>query len=266
MYDGATIRPCCHAVIPAMLLGLTTASLAQTVAPTMPAASAKTAITLQPYTAADLSASAGVPAGWKVTQSGGAEIIMTGPEGEIVFLGTMILAHNGAFQLGQKGPAPAALSMPDSASLAQKLTMIAQQNAAVVGQPDPQVVIASASPFQGAPGLGQCGNFVLNLVGKTAQGQLAPLSATAYFCSSPPDQAGLFKNIFVMAQAPVAIAAQFAPTATAIFASYRIPVRAVPNSLQSTNCFDASIRGIPTFFLPVSCGGPWPDPSPTGPQ
>ena len=248
-----------------MLVCLSAASLAQAVAPAA-APNPKTVIALQPYTAADLSASAGVPASWKVTQSGGGEIIMMGPEGEIVFLGTMILAHNGAFQLGQKGPAPAALSMPDSASLAQKLTMIAQQNAAVGGQPDPQVVIASASPFQGAPGLGQCGSFVLSLVGKTAQGQLAPLSATAYFCSSPPDQAGLFKNIFVMAQAPVAIAAQFAPTATAIFASYRIPVRAVPNSLQSTNCFDASIRGIPTFFLPVSCGGAWPDPAPTGPQ
>jgi hypothetical protein len=202
-----------------MLLTLTASALAQTAAP----AAAKPSIPLTPYTAPDQSASAGVPAGWKVTKSGGTAIIMSGPQGETVGLGSTVIAHNGAFQPGQKGPAPAAFSMPYSASLAQKLTAIEQQGAAFAGQPNPQVVIATSTPLQAPQALGQCGKLVFSFNGKTAQGQVAPLKALAFFCSLPPDQAGLFKNIMIVAQAPVATAAQSAPTALAIFASYKIP-------------------------------------------
>jgi hypothetical protein len=206
-----------------MVLALSACTQAQTIAPASPAANAKHAIPLQPYTAPDGSASAGVPAGWKVTQGGGTAIIMAGPQGEIVALGNTVIAHNGAFVLGQKGPAPAALSMPYSATLAQKLTMLLQQGAALQGQPNPQVVGTSATPAQKSPVLGQCAKFAFNFNGKTAQGQLAPLKAMAYYCSLPPDRAGLYKNIMISAQAPVATAAQSAPTALAIIASYKIP-------------------------------------------
>lgn len=220
MSTPAAIRFSPLAVLPALALAFTASALAQTAAP---AANAKPSIPLTPFTASDQSASAGVPAGWKVTQSGGTAIAMTGPQGEIVQLGTTVIAHNGAFQPGQKGPAPAVVSMPYSATLAQKLTMIDQQGAALAGQPNPQVVIASSTPLQAPPVLGQCGKFMLSFNGKTAQGQIAPLKAIAFYCSLPPDQAGLYKNILVMAQAPVATAAQSAPTALAIFASYKIP-------------------------------------------
>lgn len=202
------------AFLSAMSLAFTASALAQNAAPAIP---------LTPYTAPDQSASAGVPAGWKVTKSGGTAIILAGPKGEIVALGNTVIAHNGAFQLGQKGPAPAAFSMPYSATLAQKLTAIEQQGAALSGQPDPQVVIATSTPLQAPQALGQCGKLVWSFVLTTAQGQVGQLKAMAFFCSLPPDQAGLFKNIMIVAQAPVATAAQSAPTALAIFASYKIP-------------------------------------------
>lgn len=223
MQMPAAIRWSSLAILPALALAFTAGALAQNAAPAAKAAAAKPTIPLTPYTAPDQSASAGVPAGWQVSKSGGTAIIMSGPQGETVALGNTVIAHNGAFQLGQKGPAPAAFSMPYSASLAQKLTMIAQQGAAAGGQPNPQVTIASATPVQAAPALGQCGKFVFSFVGKTAQGQIAPLKAIAFYCSLPPDQAGLYKNIQILAQAPVATAAQSAPTALAIFGSYKIP-------------------------------------------
>lgn len=203
-----------------MVLALAAGALAQSAAP---AASAKPTIPLTPFTASDQSASTGVPAGWKVTQSGNTEITLTGPQGETVSLGYTVIAHNGAFQAGQKGPAPAAISMPYSASLAQKLTMIGQQGAALTGQANPQVKVTSATPVQATPALGQCGKFLWSFMGKNAQGQVAPLMAMAFYCSLPPDQAGLYKNIMIMAQAPAATAAQSAPTALAIFGSYKIP-------------------------------------------
>ena len=210
-------------VIPsAMALALTACTVAQNAAPASPAA-AKPSIPLQPFTASDGSASAGVPAGWKVTQSGGTAIIMAGPQGETVALGNTIIAHNGAFALGQKGPAPSALNMPYSATLAQKLAMIIQQGAALQGQPNPQIAGNSATPVQKSPVLGQCAKFVYTYNGKTAQGQLAPLQAMTFVCSLPPDGAGLYKNIMITAQGPAATAAQSAPTALAIIASYKIP-------------------------------------------
>jgi hypothetical protein len=211
-------------VIPsAMALALTACTVAQNAAPASPAAAAKPSIPLQPFTASDGSASAGVPAGWKVTQSGGTAIIMAGPQGETVALGNTIIAHNGAFALGQKGPAPSALNMPYSATLAQKLAMIIQQGAALQGQPNPQIAGKSATPVQKSPVLGQCAKFVYTYNGKTAQGQLAPLQAMTFVCSLPPDGAGLYKNIMITAQGPAATAAQSAPTALAIIASYKIP-------------------------------------------
>jgi len=219
MSTPSTIGLSCFAVIPAILFAVTACAPAQTAAP----AAAKPSIPLTPYTAPDQSASAGVPAGWKVTQSGNTAITMTGPQGETVFLGLTVVAHNGPFQPGQKAPAPASISMPYSASLPQKLAMMNQQGAALGGYPDPKVVGVSQTPVRKSPVLGQCGEFVFTFNGKTPEGPIAPLKAMAFYCSLPMDAAGLYKNIMIQAQAPVATAAQSAPTALAIFASYKIP-------------------------------------------
>ena len=88
------------------------------------------AVPLQTYTLPDKSASAGVPAGWKVKGGGAGMISMSGPQGETITLGQIILAHDGSFQVGQKGPNGAVITMPSSAKLSDKLLMIFQQTAA----------------------------------------------------------------------------------------------------------------------------------------
>ena len=104
-----------------------------------PAAPAAPPVQLQTYTASDQSASVGVPAGWKVYGAAQTNIELTGPQGEVVNLGEGIIAHNGTFQLGQTGPDGSNMSMPYSAKLTDKLTMVFQQRAALNGNPAPQI-------------------------------------------------------------------------------------------------------------------------------
>ncbi len=175
-------------------------------------------IQLTPYTTPDQTASAGVPSGWNATGSQ-TTISLTGPQGETIYLGRVIIARNGAFQRGQKPAAPADLSMPFNAPLTQKLVMIYQQGAALAGQPIPQITFSSAAPLQVPAILGQCGRFVAD---DTASGA-PPAKIMGIFCSFPIDSAGAFKNFILVAKAPAAIAAQEAPIARAVFSSYRIP-------------------------------------------
>ena len=60
-------------------------------------------VQLQTYTAQDQSASAGVPAGWKVVGAAQTNIVLSGPQGEVIDLGEGIIAHDGPFQMGQTG-------------------------------------------------------------------------------------------------------------------------------------------------------------------
>ena len=271
---------------PLIVLSLTTGCRAQQPA----ASSGGSSIQLQPYTAPDQSASAGVPSGWQVTSGKETVIQMTGPQGETVTLGNAIVAKNGAFQAGQRGANGIDLSMPYTATLPQKLGMIIQQNAAIAGKPAPQLTLTSSTPIQLPAALGQCGRFVANVAG-----QQVPAKIMTVFCSLPVDSGGAYKNILLMAQAPAAVAAQSAPTAQAIFQSYRIPaawlqrklapfyapVTVSPSALatmsaaarinattaasmagadNSGNCFDlAVLRSTPTYRLPRSCGGDAPN-------
>ena len=126
------------------LLSITAVS--QSPKPAAPAATP--AVALQPYTASDRSASAGVPSGWKVTSGAQTVIQMSSPQGVAVSLGSTVIARNAAFQLGQKPANGIDLSMPSTATLAQKLTMILQQGAASSGKPAPQVTIDSTTPLR----------------------------------------------------------------------------------------------------------------------
>src|SRR5580704_5530293 len=113
------------AAVPVILLAFPVAVTARAQA-TSPAAAP---VQLQPYTSPDKSASAGVPSGWQVTNAGSGAIAMTGPQGEAVNF-KVIVAHDGPFQLGQRGPSGADLTMPSSARLSDKLVMVLQQQAA----------------------------------------------------------------------------------------------------------------------------------------
>jgi len=258
---------------------------------TTPAATtASPAIQLQPYTASDQSASAGVPSGWQVTSGQQTVIQMTGPQGETVFLGNTMVTRNAAFQPGQRAANGIDFSMPYAATLPQKLAMILQQGSALSGKPFSQFTVTSATPLQLPATLGQCGRFVAGF-----SGQQGPTKVMAVFCSLPLDAGGAYKNILLMAQAPAAVAAQSAPTAQAIFSSYRIPAPWLQKKLaphtaappvsagaagtagaaammnrstilgeaganNSANCFDLGVlRQTPTYDLPRSCGGTKPD-------
>jgi hypothetical protein len=244
---------------------------------------------LTPYAAPDQSASAGVPSGWKVTSGSETVIVMTGPKGETLSLGNTFVARNAAFQLGQKPANGVDLSMPNSATPAQKFTWVLQQNAAIGGKPAPQLSITSATPLQLPATLGQCARIVA-----TNAGAGGPMTIAGLMCSLPLDSGGTYKVMFKLAQAPATVAQQESALASAVFASYQIPAswlqkKLAPHtpapastaspgtaaetnaetaailrstaaaqaaSLNSSNCFDlAVIRETPTRLLPRSCGG-----------
>ncbi len=256
-------------------------------APAQNAAPASSAVKLEPYTAPDKSASAGVPPGWKVTQGEQTVIVMTGPQGETIYLGNTAVVRNAAFQPGQHSSGGIDLSMPYSASIPQKFTMLLQNNAAAGGGPTPQLNITSATPLAVPAALGQCGRIV---AGATSQN--GPMKIAALLCSLPLDSGGTYKVIFKLAQAPAAVAAQDVALAAAVFASYQIPpamlqrklapntpapmklpspgaVRLpssggggiqIPGDTTNSDCFDlAVIRETPNNQLPRKCGGTAPN-------
>jgi hypothetical protein len=183
-----------------------------------PAAPAAAPVQLQSYTAPDRSASAGVPAGWKVAGASQTNIVLSGPQGEVIDLGEAFIAHDGPFQLGQTGPDGSNMSMPYSAKLTDKLTMVFQQRAALNRNPAPQIKFLYAAPLQSLPAGFQCGVFAI-----AASGIATPADALGIFCSLPEDSAQFFKNFLIFGSAPTALAAKDVPTVAAVLKSYQIP-------------------------------------------
>lgn len=181
------------------------------------AAAPSSPVQLQPYTAPDQSASAGVPSGWKVTDAVGGAIAMSGPQGEGITLGNLFVAHDGPFELGQKGPGGAFMTMPSSAKLTDKLVMILQQIAALNGKPVPQIKFLYAAPLQMPAAMGQCGMFVAE-----ATGGAQPAKGMGLFCSLSDDTAQFFKCVLMIGTAPNAIAVQTVPAVEAVFKSYKL--------------------------------------------
>jgi hypothetical protein len=174
-------------------------------------------VQLQPYTAQDQSVSAGVPSGWKVISAAGGSINMSGPQGETINFGDVFLAHDGPFQLGQRGPGAAVMTMPSSAKLSDKIVMFLQQEESLSGKPVAQIKFIYATPLQVPANMGQCGMFAVDF-----SGAAAPAEGMGVFCSLPPDTAQLFKIVLLMGTAPTAIAAQTVPTVAAVYNSYKI--------------------------------------------
>jgi hypothetical protein len=241
-------------------------------------------VQLQTYTAPDQSASAGVPAGWKVAGAAQTNIEMTGPQGEVIDLGEGIIAHDGPFQLGQTGPDGSNMTMPYSAKLTDKLTMVLQQRAAHNGNPVPQIKFLYAAPLQSLPAGFQCGVFVV-----ATSGIATPVDALGIFCSLPEDRLQFYKTFLTFGAAPTAIAPKDAPTVVAIIKSYKVPpawlqkkfalftapaspssqgpgdpaeVQMYLNAMQEqqnvidhgASCVDAGLVGPSSFGQAVSCG------------
>ena len=240
---------------------------------------------LKPYTAPDQSAQAGLPPGWNVTKGAETVIIMAGPNGETINLGLTFVVRNAAFQLGQQPSNGIDLSMPNSASLDQKFTMLEQWGASMNNKPDPQVKIASSTPMQVPLPNVQCGRLAGSFNSMTG-----PVAFGMLICSLPVDTGGTYKVMFKLAQAPPNVATQEKALAGAGFASYKIApamlqkklaphfappppplpsgpggvgggggIPAIPDSTNS-ECFDlVVIRETPKYQLPRKCGGTAPD-------
>jgi hypothetical protein len=241
-------------------------------------------VQLQTYTASDQSASAGVPAGWKVAGAAQTNIILSGPQGEVINLGEGIIAHDGTFQLGQTGPDGSNMSMPYSAKLTDKLIMVLEQRAALNKNPVPQFKFIYAAPLQSMPAGFQCGVFVIS-----ASGVATPADALGVFCSLPEDSLQYYKNFLIIGSAPTAIAPTEVQTVAAVIKSYKVPpawlqkkfalftapaaaspqgpgdpaeVEMYLNAMQQqqnvidhgASCVDAGLVGPSSFGQAVSCG------------
>ena len=232
-------------------------------------------VSLQPYTAPDKSASAGVPAGWKVTKGANGVIQMAGPQGEAITLGNGIFVKNGPFQLGQKANGIISMTMPNQATLAQKYAMVWRQSAAQSGDPSLQVSVTSATPVPLGK-VAQCGIFLGTMT--NAKG---PSIFESRFCALPMDSNGIFKLFWMNAGIPAALATQERATAEAVLASYRpspdtlklILIPATPPmpppgaggnessamyaarmADESSTCMDEGvIREVPERLLPPYC-------------
>jgi hypothetical protein len=110
------------------------------------------------------------------------------------------------------------MTMPYSAKLTDKLTMVLQQRAALNGNPVPQIKFLYAAPLQSLPAGFQCGVFVI-----AASGIATPVDALGIFCSLPEDRLQFFKNFLTFGAAPTALAPKDAPTVAAVIKSYKIP-------------------------------------------
>jgi hypothetical protein len=179
------------------------------------AAPAAPPVQLQTYTLPDGSASAGVPAGWNAKGGASGMITLSGPQGATIILGQIIVAHDGPFQVGQKGPNGAVITMPSSAKLSDKLLMIFEQTAAINGEGAPQIKFIYGALLQVPSAMGQCGVFIVS--NATTQ-----LNAMGVLCSLPDDSGQFFKNILIIGSAPAAVASQTVPTVLAVFKSYKI--------------------------------------------
>ena len=230
------------AALPAILSATLIPAFVSGRAQAKPAASSP--VRLQPYTAPDQSASAGVPQGWKVTAAVGGAIVMSGSQGESITLGNVFVAHDGPFQLGQKGPNGAFLTMPSSAKLTDKLVMILQQIASLNGKPIPQITFLYAAPLQVPAAMGQCGMFVAE-----STGDAQPAKGMGVFCSLPDDSAQFFKSVLIVGSAPNAIAVQTVPAAEAVFKSYKI----APGWAQK---MFSPYTTAPAWAAPPGLGGP----------
>jgi hypothetical protein len=216
MYDAMKFLRIAAVPVIAIIIGGPTVVSAQTQAKPA-AAPAATAVQLQPYTSQDQSVSAGVPSGWKVESAAGGSINMAGPQGETINFGDVFLAHEGTFQLGQKGPGAALMNMPSSAKLTDKFVMFLQQEESRSGKPVAQIKFIYAAPLQVPAAAGQCGMFAIAF-----SAPATPAEGMGIFCSLPPDSAQLSKLVLLMGTAPTSIANQTAPTVGAVYKSYKI--------------------------------------------
>jgi hypothetical protein len=161
-----------------------------------------------------------------VTKAAYAVIQMSGPNGEAISLGNTIFVRNGPYQPGQRASGLISITMPNQATLAQKVAIVWQQAAAASGDPSARVTVTSATPVP-LGNIAQCGIFL----GSETNAQGAQNFETR-FCSLPMDTNGVYKLFYVNARIPASLAAQERATAEAVLASYKPSTASLKALLQ----------------------------------
>jgi len=215
----------CTALAAGIVAGASLAA-AQQAAPAPQQAPPAPSIPLQTYSAPDGSATVGVPAGWKVTKGAYGVIQMSGPNGEAISLGNTLFVRNGSYQPGQKASGLIAMTLPNQATITQKVEAVWQMGAAASGDPTAHVSLISATPVP-LGNIAQCGIFLGSQTG--AKGAA---NWEMRFCSFPMDTNGIYKLFWLDAIIPASLAAQERATAEAVLSSYRPSVPTLQNLLR----------------------------------
>jgi hypothetical protein len=252
-------------------LALVASAVAFTVLPLTPAAAAS----MQTLSTSDKTASVQVPAGWKLVKGLQGFMSLTGPQGETVNLGVLVVVKNAA---AGTPATPAVFSFPYSATLKDKFTAIVEGAAKKAGTPVPQVTFLGETPAK----LPMCS---ILLGGMTAGSEQTKFEGI--ICSLAPDYLGFYKNVVSLASVPASLAAQDRPVVEQIAASYRVspdtfkkmiapytaapprpvtgagampaPVMAPYQDPTNSDCFDYNvIRQSPPWEVPMHCGGHMP--------
>ncbi|HEY0798897.1 MAG TPA: hypothetical protein VGD50_07080 [Candidatus Baltobacteraceae bacterium] len=232
---------------------------------------------LKATTTADKTASVGVPSGWTFVNGSKGSVYVTGPHGEQINLGVIVIGKNAPTGSGLGGEV--AFALPFTASLKDKFSAILEAGAAKAGKPEPDITFASEIPTK----LPMCSRL---FGGWTASDQSRKFEAI--MCSLKPDYLGLYKNIVFLANVPSSNAAQDRPIVEKIAGSYRVtpdmfkkmlaayttlppmpaagggaaalPGYAPYQDPTNSDCFDYNvIRESPPWEVPMHCGGHMPD-------
>lgn len=186
-------------------------SAAQAAAPATSAPAAQ----LTSYTAPDKTATAGLPPGWKVTMGAQSLIRMSGPNGEMIDLGVIVLVKDGPYQAAKPGISALWIAIPNSTPLAQKYTAVIQGLNAGTSL---NLQILSSTPIPISKNIADCAR-LLGTVNLPA----GPAKFESGFCSLPVDSKGVYKVIWKTATIPNNLAAQERATAEAVLLSYSVP-------------------------------------------
>lgn len=240
---------------------------AQTHTPSSPTPSEPPNGSFTTFIAPDGSASASLPAGWTITRSAETVIVMTSPSGETINLGTTFIVKDAPYTLHQTPANGIDLSIPNSASLADKFSAIVQTAQFVAKEKPPLISITSTRPTTVPAGF-NCATIDGNYTGDKG-----PFTFRAILCSLPVDTGGTYKVITKFWQAPPSLAEQDASTVASVLSSYRIPQPWLQKKLaphfaapvpviapqpqppdSQFECFDlALLRDVPPEKLPAYC-------------
>jgi len=189
-------------------------------AQTAPDPNAAAIAALQTYELPDQTASARLPADWKVVATGVGFIQARGPNGELALFGVMIPAKDGSPAGGSPvGVSATGITQPYATDPEQKflasINWLRDRN----GKPPVQAQFLSSTPVTAPPAFGTCNNIVAILNGA--------VGVETDFCSLPVDASGNYRNYLKAVGLPLRDARQERTLMEAILASFRLNMHSI---------------------------------------